>query len=408
VFESGDLMCVACDWLQDCQHIAPAAEAPHIPDARDGLYLQSDAEIIANKERLAKVNYDKGDAVKLQGKALCMKVVGGDAYVGEACSTARRIDVAAGTAGRVYRDHAGPVSCVDVAVAGDGALLYTGSWDKTARVCDAATGAALMTLAGHGDFVKSIRVHGAHIYTGCTDKKLRQWDRATGKLIRTHAGHRHVPATPRRLNCLVVGRHSRSHSSCTPQARNRRHLRRPPRQRRHIHGIVRQHHWRLGHEGRQGVRQCGSPPLFSLPGGRTAIHNACHGLIAMATPQQTGTLAGHDTSVYCVRMGDGVLYSASADHTARQWDLAAGKARRMYQHPDWVRALEVREGFLFTGGRDGAVRAWDVDDAAQCMQTWEGHFDQVEALGLLDDGSRLVSAGLDGTLRSWDLAGLHG
>jgi hypothetical protein len=186
-------MCVACDWLQDCQHIAPAAEAPHIPDSRDGLYLQSDAEIIANKERLAKVNYDKGDAVKLQGKALCMKVVGGDAYVGEACSTARRVDVAAGTAARVYRDHAGPVSCVDVAVTGDGALLYTGSWDKTVRVCDAATGAALMTLAGHGDFVKSIRVHGAHIYTGCTDKKLRQWDRATGKLIRTHTGHRHVP-----------------------------------------------------------------------------------------------------------------------------------------------------------------------------------------------------------------------
>jgi WD40 repeat protein len=128
----------------------------------------------------------------------------------------------------------------------------------------------------------------------------------------------------------------------------------------------------------------------------------------MATAQQAGTLAGHDTSVYCVRMGDGVLYSASADHTARQWDLAACKARRVYQHPDWVRALEVRDGFLFTGGRDGAVRAWDVDDAAQCIQTWEGHFDQVEALGLLDDGSRLVSAGLDGTLRSWDLAGLHG
>lgn len=119
--------------------------------------------------------------------------------------------------------------------------------------------------------------------------------------------------------------------------------------------------------------------------------------------QQISTLTGHDTSVYCVRMSGGMLYSASADHTVRQWDVAKGRPTRIYNHPDWVRTLEVgdayripngpretegislssgwlirnlwrwdvlnwqvRNSYLFTAGRDGDVRAWEIDTQSEC------------------------------------------
>lgn len=56
------------------QEGAAPMEEPHIPDNREELYFQSDAELIKQKERLSKVNYDRGNAVKLPSKALCMQV----------------------------------------------------------------------------------------------------------------------------------------------------------------------------------------------------------------------------------------------------------------------------------------------------------------------------------------------
>lgn len=50
------------------------AEKPHIPDKREEFFLQTDAELLKQKEMLARVNYDKGNAVKLPSKALCLEV----------------------------------------------------------------------------------------------------------------------------------------------------------------------------------------------------------------------------------------------------------------------------------------------------------------------------------------------
>lgn len=52
----------------------PPADVPHIPDNREEFFLQTDAELIKQREKLSKVNYDKGNAIKLPGKALSVKV----------------------------------------------------------------------------------------------------------------------------------------------------------------------------------------------------------------------------------------------------------------------------------------------------------------------------------------------
>ena len=59
----------------------------------------------------------------------------------------------------------------------DGTRIVTGSWDKTARVWDAATGEVLATLAGHAGVVLTPQFSpdGTRIVTASEDKTARVW-----------------------------------------------------------------------------------------------------------------------------------------------------------------------------------------------------------------------------------------
>ena len=79
-----------------------------------------------------------------------------------------------------------------VAFSPDGKTVLTGSWDKTARLWDAATGAPVGEPLAHDDWVSSVAFSpdGRTILTGCYDRTARLWDRETGR------PDRQAPAAP--------------------------------------------------------------------------------------------------------------------------------------------------------------------------------------------------------------------
>jgi WD40 repeat protein len=85
--------------------------------------------------------------------------------------------------------HTGLVS--SAAFSPDGARIVTASWDATARVWDARTGAALATLSGHKAWVHSAAFNpdGTRVVTASWDKTARIWDAATGANLATLSGH---------------------------------------------------------------------------------------------------------------------------------------------------------------------------------------------------------------------------
>ena len=75
---------------------------------------------------------------------------------------------------------------------------------------------------------------------------------------------------------------------------------------------------------------------------------------------------------------------------------------------------------LYTGGRDGTVRAWDVSEKSNkgggsaCVATMEGHSNWVNALATVGDSREgaparaLLSGSADGTVKCWALDGREG
>ena len=85
----------------------------------------------------------------------------------------------------------------------DGKRIVSGSWDKTVKVWDAATGQETLTLKGHTGAVTSVAFSpdGKRIASGSEDKTVKVWDAATrpgdphpqGAHERGHAAWRSAP-----------------------------------------------------------------------------------------------------------------------------------------------------------------------------------------------------------------------
>ena len=103
--------------------------------------------------------------------------------------TARVWDAASGEELLALRGHEGAV--FSAAFGPDGSRIVTASADKTARVWDAASGKELLALRGHEDWVLSAAFSpdGSRIVTASLDKTARVWDAASGKELLALRGH---------------------------------------------------------------------------------------------------------------------------------------------------------------------------------------------------------------------------
>ena len=79
----------------------------------------------------------------------------------------------------------------DLAYSPDGLHVATASYDRTAKVWEAATGKELVTLGGHGATVEAVAFSpdGKFLATGSYDGTVKLWDWAAGKELATFAGH---------------------------------------------------------------------------------------------------------------------------------------------------------------------------------------------------------------------------
>ena len=118
-------------------------------------------------------------------------------------------------------------------------------------------------------------------------------------------------------------------------------------------------------------------------------------------------LVGHCEPVTCCAfVDDDRVVSGGRDNALRLWDVAAGAALAVFEgHEHWVRCCAVRPGSeqIVSGAYDGTLRVWDVNTGAT-VHVLRHHDKPVVDCAISASGARLVSAALDGQLAIWDLA----
>jgi len=117
-------------------------------------------------------------------------------------------------------------------------------------------------------------------------------------------------------------------------------------------------------------------------------------------------LFGHSGTIRCLHLDGGLnkLFSGSADHTIKAWDLSdygldwsrVTCKMTFLGHTDTVRCLQVDGSILISGSYDNTLKIWDLNSGL-CTNTLRGHTDSV--LCLQFDSGKIISGSADRTIR---------
>ncbi|MGI8978997.1 MAG: protein kinase domain-containing protein [Pirellulaceae bacterium] len=275
-----------------------------------------------------------------------------------------------------------------VAFSPDGTRLATSGWDKTARIWDARTGAAVGEPLRHEGAVWHVAFSpdGTRLATASDDKTARIWDARTGAAVGEplrHAGAvLDVAFSPdgAKLATASLDTTARIWDAGTGAAASEP----------------------LRHDG--AVRHV----VFSPDGARLAT--ASDDDTARIWDAGTGAPASeplrHEDQVRHVAFSpDGArLATASDDYTARIWDAGTGApASEPLRHEGVVMhvAFSLDGTRLATASVDKTARIWDVRTGTAVGEPLR-HKGEVLHVAFSPDGTRLATASLDQTARIWD------
>jgi WD40 repeat protein len=280
-----------------------------------------------------------------------------------------------------------------VAYSPDGRWLASGSWDKTVRLWDGATGEPCATLP-HPNFVFNLAFgpDGTWLATGCDcGDGVRVWDLVTGfvrKEIPLSTGHFHSAiASPDGTKVAATLRHLNSNTHFLTE-----------------YDIA---------SGKSRFSTDGWALAYS-PDGRwltiLAADEQTVLLLDARTHETTARFSGHENTVFkAVFSPDSrCLATCSRDRTVRLWQIGSAECQALHGHTGEVYAVAFHpDGTrLATGGHDGAVWLWDLTRGEDVVRL-RGHRSFVWSLAFSPDGTTLASGSGDTTVRLWDTAPLR-
>ncbi|WP_170524151.1 c-type cytochrome [Ruegeria arenilitoris] len=136
--------------------------------------------------------------------------------------------------------------------------------------------------------------------------------------------------------------------------------------------------------------------IATAPDGRIATASFDNS-VGLWSGQQPDWLEGHEAAVNAVVFNGTAIYSAGDDFTLRRWP--GGQV--VGQHKGKVVGLAASKKFVATASWDGTIGLWPTEGGAAKLLGPTGS--GVNAVAFAPDGRSLYSAGVDGSLRVWDV-----
>jgi WD40 repeat protein len=322
----------------------------------------------------------------------------------------------------------------------DGTRIVTGSYDRTARIWDVTTGAALHMLTGHQGKIERIALSSddRRIATASFDGTAKIWDAGSGALVHS-LPHLDTNGRPAQVwgvafspdgKLLATGASDRVARIWDVATGQQVHVLAPVH-RNEVHEVAfardGQKLLSTSEDGAVCVWDVGSGELlFSLsadddgkgghtmadftPDGRLIVTAATSGVLRVWNAS-TGALVrtlddSHKSQIQSIGFdAEGRrMVTASSDKFAQIWDLRLLK--RTYQlsgHESSVRqaAFSPDGRRVVTVSDDTTARLWDVE-TGKALFVFRGHEEAVWTANFAPDGHLFVTSSHDGTARVWD------
>lgn len=317
--------------------------------------------------------------------------------------TVRLWDVERGVALRVLAGHEGGV--MDLDFAPDGATLVSGGHDGAVRRWDVETGEARGAVrAGAGDVLSlDLDAAGRLLATGGDDGAVRLWDAAALAGGDAAAAARGV-LRGHESSVWDVGFVGNTGLLASASQDSTVRL------------------WDTSRRGREAASPGHEGPALGLafdPTGRvlaSAGHDRTVRLWDVATGAELRALEGHAGPVRQVAFSPAagaakasavarLLASSSHDGTVRLWDADTGAELAAFEgHRSGATGLAFSPDgrLLATGSWDKLVRLWDVG-RGEVVRTLAGHEHWADEVAFSADGAVLAATGLE-AIRLWDVA----
>ncbi|GAB5576058.1 dynein assembly factor with WDR repeat domains 1 isoform X1 [Prionailurus iriomotensis] len=275
--------------------------------------------------------------------------------------------------------------------------LFKGSYDRTCKLWDTASGEELHTLEGHRNVVYAIAFnnpYGDKIATGSFDKTCKLWSVDTGKCYHTFRGH------TAEIVCLSFNPQSTLVATGSMDTTAKL--------------------WDI-QNGEEALTLTGhSAEIISLSfntsGDRIITGSFDH--TAAVWEAETGrkvyTLVGHcaEISSASFNWDCSLILTGSMDKTCMLWDTANGKyVATLTGHDDEILdscfdytgkliatasadgtiSFNPQGNRLLTGSTDKTARIWDAQ-TGQCLQVLEGHTDEIFSCAFNYKGNIIITA----------------